>query len=219
MTVESALAERHSARAFTAQKPDGQWVKSLLEQAGQSASAGNLQPWKVIALTGAPLQEVIAAVQASEAEDTPATASYPPSLWEPYRSRRFENGEDLYATLGIAREDKEGRLAQLAKNFEFFGAPFGLFVIVDERMLPAQWLDLGIYLQSLMLLATEQGLATCAQGFWRRYQSPLKQTLQLAEGEMVAFGVSLGYEDKEARINQWRSKRASTHEWLQTRGF
>jgi hypothetical protein len=34
-------------------------------------------------------------------------------------------------------------------------------------MLHAQWVDLGIYLQSLMLLATGKGLATCAQGFWQ----------------------------------------------------
>lgn len=219
MTVESALSKRHSVRAFTSQKPEPQLVRHLLENAAQAASAGNLQPWKVIALTAEPLQSIIAAVKGQEAQETPATSSYPPNLWEPYRTRRFKNGEDLYQALGIAREDKEARLAQLAHNFEFFGAPYGAFVIVDERMLPAQWLDLGIYLQSLMLLATENGLATCAQGFWRRYQEPLKKALNLADNEMVAFGIALGYEDTQAAINQWRSSRAPVNEWLDMRGF
>ena len=180
---------------------------------------GTRQPWRVTALTGTPLAHLLAAVAQAAPEDGPTGTSYPPSLWEPYRSRRFENGEDLYRTLGIARADKPARLEQLGRNGAFFGAPVGIFVSVDTRMGLAQWADLGIYLQSLMLLAVEQGLATCAQGYWRRFGATVATQLALPEGYSVAFGVALGWEDVEAPINRLRATRAEPGEWLDLQGF
>ena len=173
----------------------------------------------MVALTGEPLRALLAAVAQTQPGEDESLQSYPPNLWEPYRTRRFANGEDLYRTLGIPREDKAGRLKQLAKNAEFFGAPVGIFVCVDERMGMPQWADLGIYLQSLMLLAVQHGLATCAQGFWRRYTAAVQQQLGLPEGYRVAVGVALGYEDTTAPINTLRTPRAPWAEWGQLRGF
>lgn len=219
MTVEQALYMRRSVRAFLPEQPGEAAVRLLMEQAACAASGGNLQPWRVLALAGEPLAQLKLAVAQAEPEDTQPGLSYPASLWEPYRSRRFENGEDLYRALGIERSDKPARLEQLAKNGQFFGAPVGLIVAVDERMGLPQWVDLGIYLQSLMLLASERGLATCAQGFWRRFNRTVCSTLELPPGYQVAFGVALGYEDKAAAINGWRSTRAPLTEWGQMRGF
>lgn len=100
-----------------------------------------------------------------------------------------------------------------------FGAPVGIFVAVEERMGYAQWVDLGIYLQSFMLLAVEHGLATCAKGFWRMYNDMLIEQLALPEGYQIAFGIALGYEDVSAPINQWRASRAASHEWLALKGL
>ena len=217
--VIQALRARRSVRAFLPQMPAAEQVQALLQDAAQAASGGNMQPWRVVALAGEPLRQLLAEVAAAEAEDGANNVSYPPNLWEPYRTRRFANGEDLYRTLGIGREDKAARLEQLAKNGEFFGAPVGVFVCVEERMGYPQWADLGIYLQSLMLLAVEQGLATCPQGFWRRYSQTLAQSLALPDGYRVAFGVALGYEDTQAPINTLRASRAPWPEWGELRGF
>jgi nitroreductase len=119
----------------------------------------------------------------------------------------------------ISAEDKAARLAQLAKNGQMFGAPVGIFVAVEERMGYAQWVDLGIYLQSFMLLAVEKGLATCAQGFWRMYNDMLIEQLALPDGYQIAFGIALGYEDVSAPINQWRASRAASNEWLVLQGL
>ena len=219
MEVTQALRARHSVRAFLPDAPPAATVQTILQEAAQAASGGNLQPWRVVALTGAPLQELLAVVAQAQPEEGPDNQSYPPGLWEPYRTRRFANGEDLYRSIGIPREDKAGRLQQLAKNAELFGAPVGIFVCVDERMGQPQWADLGIYLQSLMLLAVQHGLATCAQGFWRRYAGTLQQQLGLPEPYRVAFGVALGYEDAAAPINTLRSSRAPWAEWGEMRGF
>ena len=220
MNVTQAMLERRSVRAYLPQAPTPEAVHQLISDAAQAASGGNLQPWRVVALAGPALKQLVDAIAAAQPdEELASNLSYPPNLWEPYRSRRFKNGEDLYKTISIPREDKAARLEQLAKNGQFFGAPVGILVFTDERMGYAQWVDLGIYLQSLMLLATERGMATCAQGFWRRYGNTVEKVLQAPEPYQVAFGVSLGYEDKNAPINSLRADRAPFAEWAQMRGF
>ena len=219
MNVNDALHARRSVRAFLPRVPEAAVVRSMLHSAARAASGGNLQPWRVTALTGVPLAQLLEVVAQADPQDGPSGTSYPPSLWEPYRSRRFENGEDLYRTLSIGRDDKPARLKQLARNAQFFGAPVGIFVSVDARMGLAQWADLGIYLQSLMLLAVEQGLATCAQGFWRRFGDTVAAQLALPEGYEVAFGIALGWEDVNAPINRLRATRADPGEWLDLQGF
>ena len=218
MDIHQALQQRRSVRACLPQTVSGATVRELLEAASQAPSGGNMQPWRVTAVGGQALGALCARAKETEAVQRPGL-SYPAGLWEPYRSRRFENGEDLYRALNIGREDKAARLAQLAKNGQMFGAPVGIFVAVEERMGYAQWVDLGIYLQSFMLLAAEKGLATCAQGFWRMYNDMLIEQLGMPEGYQIAFGIALGYEDASAPINQWRSGRAASNEWLSLKGF
>ena len=218
MNVQQAMQHRHSVRAYLPNNVDAALLRQLLAQAGQAASGGNLQPWRVVALAGASLQALGQAMRHAAPNSDPVLV-YPAALWEPYRSRRFENGEDLYRSIGIERDDKQGRLMQLAQNTQMIGAPVGVFVAVDRRMVHAQWVDLGAYLQSLMLLASEKGLATCAQGFWRNYSDFVSQHLALPEGYQIAFGMALGYEDTAAPINQWRSSRAQVEDWCEMRGF
>ena len=219
MDVSQALRERRSVRAFTSQVPSAELVQRLMQDAALSASGGNMQPWRVAAITGAALSAWLADVARTPGEENPAHLSYPANLWEPYRTRRFANGEDLYKSIGIPREDKEGRLKQLAKNAQFFGAPVGIIMFTEERMGPVQWMDLGIYLQAFMLRATEEGLATCAQGFWRRYDQVIKRHIEVPEGYLVTYGIALGYEDKSAPINTMRATRADFAEWGQLKGF
>ncbi|GAB3362475.1 MULTISPECIES: nitroreductase [Giesbergeria] len=219
MDVSQALQQRRSVRAFLPQTPSALLVRTVLERAACAASGGNLQPWRVVALTGEALAQVLQAAAQSNPQEYANSLSYPPNLWEPYRTRRFANGEDLYRTLGIPREDKAARLQQLAKNAQFFGAPVGIFICIDERMGLPQWMDVGIYLQSLMLQATESGLATCAQGFWRKYTEVLREPLALPQPYTIACGVALGYEDTAAPINALEAGRAPFDEWAVMRGF
>ena len=219
MKVSDAIAARRSVRAFRPDAVPGAVVRAILEKAARAPSGGNLQPWRVHALTGAPLADLLAKVAASPPQPEPEYAVYPPELWEPYRSRRFANAEQLYATIGIPREDKPARLNQLAKNAEFFGAPVGIFLSMDARMGPPQWADLGCYLQNVMLLAVEHGLATCPQEYWAFCSEPVKAFLGLSAEQTLFAGIALGYADEQASINQWRSDRAPLEEFAEMRGF
>ncbi len=219
MKVSEAIAKRMSVRAFEARMPPAATVRAILEAAARAPSGGNLQPWRVHALTGAPLAELLAHVAASAPQPEPEYAIYPPSLWEPYRTRRFENGEQLYSTLAIARENKAARLRQMAKNAQFFGAPVGIFLSIDRRMGPPQWSDLGCYLQNVLLLALEAGLATCPQDYWAFCSKPVKAFLGLSPEHTLFAGIALGYADEQAPINQMRTERAPFEEIVEMRGF
>jgi nitroreductase len=219
MNVTDAVAARVSVRAFRPDPVPATLLRELLEKAHRAPSGGNLQPWRVHAVTGAPLEELKAKVGANLSGETPEYDVYPPDLWDPFRTRRFECGEDLYATIGIPREDKPARLRQLFKNTQFFGAPVGVFFSLDRKLGPPQWADVGMYMQTLMLLAVEAGLATCAQEFWARYPKTVGDFLGLPEDHMLFSGMALGYADEGEPINSLRTRRDPFDVWAAMRGF
>lgn len=219
MNVSQAVAQRISVRAFRPDPVPGALVREILEAAARAPSGGNLQPWRVHALTGAPLEALKAKVRENPFGETPEYDVYPANLWEPLRTRRFQCGEDLYATIGIPREDKAARLAQLAKNGELFGAPVGLFFSLDRKVGPPQWSDVGMLMQTIMLLAVERGLATCAQEYWARYPQTLAEALSLPQDHMIFSGMALGYADAAAPINTLRTRRDPFEVWGEMLGF
>lgn len=219
MDVSEAVERRISVRAFRPDPVPGAVVREILQAAARAPSGGNLQPWRVYALAGQPLADFKAIAAANPMGEAPEYDIYPPNLWEPFRTRRFECGEDLYATLGIPREDRPARLRQLARNGDFFGAPVGLFICVDRKVGPPQWSDLGMYMQTLMLLAVERGLDTCAQEYWSRYPKTVAAFVGLPDDHMVFSGMALGYRDEAHPINSLRTRRDPFEAWAEMRGF
>ena len=161
MNVTDAMYARKTIRNFLDTPISNDVIAELLTKAARAPSGGNVQPWRVYVINGDAMTRFRAHVESREAvRETPEYAVYPPSLKDPYRSSRFKVGEDMYALLGIPREDKPARFKHLARNYDFFGAPASIFCFVDRIMGPPQWSDLGMFLQSFMLLAQEAGLET-----------------------------------------------------------
>ena len=218
MDVAEAVKRRYSTRAFKPDPVPGDVVRGLIEAASRAPSGGNLQPWRVYALAGEALAAFKALVATTPMEE-PEYDVYPPNLWDPMRTRRYVCGEDLYASIGIGRDDRPGRFRQLARNTDFFGAPVGLFFCLDRKVGPPQWSDVGMYMQTFMLLAVEQGLATCAQEYWARYPKTVAKFVNLPDDHMLFSGMALGYADEAAPINQWRTRRDPLEVWCEMRGF
>jgi nitroreductase len=223
MNVTQAVLHRTSIRAFRPDPVPEKTVREILEIASRSPSGGNLQPWRVYAIAGKRLDELRTLIRDRLAKDPDADEHeydvYPPRLWDPFRRRRFECGEDLYATIGVKREDREGRIAQFARNYEFFGAPVGLFFCLDRKLGPPQWSDLGMFMQTVMLLAVERGLETCPQEAWSRWARTVATFLEMPEDHMVFSGMALGVRDPTAPINQLRTRREPLTDFAEFSGF
>jgi nitroreductase len=219
VNVSEALRKRISTRAFRPDPVSESLLRDILDAARFAPSGGNLQPWKVIVVAGAERDAVVALAKANLPGDDGDRPVYPANLWEPYRTRRFKLGEDMYALLGIPRENRPGRLVHLAQNFDFFGAPVGLFFVIERRMGHGQWAHLGMFIQSVALAAIERGVASCMQEAWARVRAPLHKHFALAEDEMIFCGMALGCADESAPVNTLRSDRAEVDEFATFRGF
>ena len=221
MNVSEAVDSRRSVRAFLDQPVDLGMLREVLERAARAPSGGNLQPWRLYVLSGDALSRLKDAMQlrlnTRPTPDLPVDYEvYPSPLGEPYRSERYAVGEAMYAELGIAREDKAGRLQQFADNYRFFGAP-ALFCYVDRGMGPPQWSDLGMYLQTVMLLLRERGLDSCAQECWSVYHREVAAQLSPPAEWMLFCGMAIGHADPDAPVNRLRSRRLPLDQFVQWR--
>jgi nitroreductase len=222
MNVAKAVASRRSVRAFLDKPVPFETLAAAIETAGWAASSGNLQPWRVHALTGEPLEALkakIAPLIFDAPADPPRYPIYPSDLDETYRGRLTELVQGIFAREGVAPGDAAQAAAWSRKHFHFFGAPVGLFVYIDAAMGACQWIDIGAYLQNLMLLLSEQGLATCAEAAWSLWWRPVGEFLGETEARMLVCGLAVGYADPDAPINGLKTSRASLEAFADFRGF
>jgi len=223
LSTSETLARRRSVRAFTDRPVDRALLARIFESAQRAPSGGNLQPWQATVVTGKRWQAVQDAVAARIAMGRegfqPEYDIYPRGLTDPWDSRRFGVGEALYASLGIAREDKAGRIAQFQQNYRGFGAPVMVFLHCSRIMGPPQWADMGMWLQSVMLLLVEHGLASCPQECWAMYGATVRAELGLDDGQILFCGLAIGHADEEAPVNRWPVPRVGLDEVIDWQGF
>lgn len=217
MKVSDAINSRITTRAFLNKPVSGDVLRTILETAKRAPSGGNLQPWHVWVLGGdemvrfkAIIKEKMAVTPRGEGTEY---SIYPPELKEPYKARRFKCGEDMYATINVPREDKFGRLLNFARNFELFGAPAAYFFAIDRQMQQGQWADLGMFMQSIMLLAREHGLHTCPQEAWAIWYKTVGEFFSIPPELMLFCGMGIGYMDDTQPINTLKTERAPLAEF------
>ena len=223
MTPTEAVQSRRSVRAFTDQPVDRETLTRVLEKAQRSPSGGNVQPWNAVILTGEPMQALFDRVAQEFPKGREALKPeydiYPKGLDGAYEERRFGVGEDMYASLGITREDKAKRLMWFANNFRAFGAPVLMLVHTPRYMGPPQWSDIGMWLQTIMLLLREEGLDSCAQEAWAAYSPQVREMVDIPDDHIFFCGMAIGYRDPDAPVNQFDVKRAPLEESVRWEGW
>lgn len=201
--IDEIIISRRSIRAFLPKAVEHDEIKKILEVSSRAPSGTNTQPWKVYVLTGDKLRQLSAQIMAAHNDAEVAKThveeyNYYPVKWSsPYIDRRRKIGWDLYALLGLGRENKSGMHAQHGRNYRFFDAPVGLIFTIDRVMELGSWLDYGMFLQNIMLAARARGLDTCPQAAFTQYHKIIAEVLQFPENEMLVCGMSLGYADLE----------------------
>lgn len=217
MNILATIQQRKSVRAFLPKDIEIEKIKILLDTAKHSPSGVNMQPWHVAVVTKDKKKKI--EFQMMEAfknhEPEQMEYNYYPLKWEdPYKSRRKETGLLMYSTLNIKREDKEKQFNQWLQNYTAFNAPVVLYFFIDDYLEKGSYLDYGMFLQSIMLSAVELGLATCTQAALAQYPNIVKKELNIDENKILLCGMALGYEDKNAIINSYRTPRIALDEFV-----
>ena len=218
--VDAAITSRRSIRAYTPQAVAREDILRILQVAGRAPSGTNTQPWKVYVLEGERKRELSSAILAIHNDPEQAKlhteeyAYYPREWVSPYIDRRRKVGWDLYALLGLTRDNKAGMAAQHGRNYEFFGAPVGLIFTIDRVMEQGSWLDYGMFLQSVMVAARGRGLDTCPQAAFTQYHRVIGSVLNIPDRETVVCGMALGYADTTKIENSLITERMPVEEFV-----
>lgn len=210
MNIKEAIEKRFSVRAFTKEVPDIETIKAILKTAGTAPSGGNIQPWKVYVLTENAKNELskktLYNFDNGVQEDIEYDI-YPKPLADEYKKRRYECGADMYNALAIGKDDLDSRFKQIRENYNFFGAPLGMIITIDNSFGKNGWGHVGMFLENLWLSAIDYGLGICLQESWSIYPKTVKEVTKHPDNEIVWCGVAVGYEDSSNPINQYRTKR------------
>jgi nitroreductase len=215
LSVVEAVTGRRSVRRFLPTPVSDDVVRAILQAASRAASGTNIQPWLVHVATGESRQRISRAVREA-AEQGPPSLEYaylPESMKEPYLSRRRKVGYDLFVKYGIARDDYPARKVAMLRNYEFFGAPVGLFFTMDREMALGAWLDCGMFMQNVMVVARAYGLETCPQQAWCDYGPVVHRELGIPNEQLLLSGMALGYEDGTATENSLVTERVGVDEF------
>lgn len=218
--VDAAITSRRSIRAYLPRAVARDDIAEILRVAGRAPSGTNTQPWKVYVLEGERKRDLSAAILAIHNDPEQARlhteeyAYYPREWVSPYIERRRKVGWDLYALLGLTRDNKAGMAAQHGRNYDFFGAPVGLIFTIDRVMEQGSWLDYGMFLQSVMVAARARGLDTCPQAAFTQYHRVISSELDLPANETVVCGMSLGYADTTKIENSLITERMGVEEFV-----
>jgi len=221
--VDGVIKKRFANRTFSKRPVSRQTVEDILEVARFAPSGANIQPWRVYVLGGAEKDRVSCALLKAHNEARDQHRSeyqyYAPQLPEPYLSRREQFGRLFYGALGIKQSDMVGRAGQTAKNYGFFGAPVGLIIAIDRRLQVGSWLDLGMFVQNVMIAAGARGLQTCPQETFSKYHAVLRDLLPIPTEEMVVCGMSVGFAEEESASAGSQMPKAPVSEFSEFIGF
>ena len=211
VAVARALVSRRSVRAFLPAPVPRSCIEGILALASRAPSGTNCQPWKVRVCTGSVRDALCAELTAAHfgpPELQQEEYAYYPRQWrEPYLARRRKLGWDLYGLLGIAKGDREGARRQHARNFDFFGAPVGMFFTLDRDLELGSWLDCGMFIEGVMIAARAYGLHTCPQAAFTPFHRIVRRHLDIPDAEILLCGMALGHIDRSALANQLNTER------------
>ncbi|MDF1755483.1 MAG: nitroreductase family protein [Verrucomicrobiales bacterium] len=210
MDLLEAIKGRASTRAFLDRPVAKETIHEVLEAARWAPSGTNTQPWQVAVVAGEIKEQIsnkiVEKFTAGE-ESAKDYQYYPETFTEPYRSRRVACGKALYGALGIERKDRERRKQQWVANYHGFGAPVELFIFIDGGLEKGSWVDMGMFIQNIMLAARAFDLETCAQAAMAEYPDIVRNALDIPDSLKLICGIAIGYPDRDDPVNQYRTER------------
>ena len=219
MIQSVAMKRRHSKRAFLDQPIEQALIYSVLNEASQAPSSKNTQPWEVAIVTGATKQALSDTICTKFDQGIADGADYtysPDPLPDEWKARARACGYALFDLKGIARDDRDARQAHARENFTFFGAPMVMIFHTVSTAQNGTFLDMGCFLQTVMLELSESGLGSCPQFSVATYADTIRDVLKLSSDRLIVCGLSVGYPDETASVNTFIPERLSVDDFTTT---
>lgn len=219
MDVAEAVATRRSIRAFSDRPVAFETLHRVLDQARMAPSGCNFQPWEATVLSGEPLRLLQQRLAASEWDDPLEYDFTAPGQLDKYQSRLTALGARMYGAMSIGRDQTDAREVFRQRNILSFGAPVLLLCHFPKLMKDPQWSDVGMWLQTIMLLLRGEGLDSCPQEFMGLYGRTIKDQLGLPDDVVLFCGLSIGWRDPDAEVNNFERERVPLTEQVTFLGF
>jgi len=220
MNVVEAMYKRQSIRAFKPDPVSKELLLKVMEAAIQAPSWANTQPWEFAIVGGTAMAALKEAIHNRAVEEVPGHPDIPnPSFPDPLQSRRRTNGIQLFAHLGIGREDRDRQREWTLKGLRFFDAPNGIIIYIEKCLNAWSIFDAGLVAQNIMLAAVEYGLGTCPQAAVVRQPDELRRVLGIPESKFIVVGIAIGYPDWDDVPNKFRSAREALENITNWCGF
>jgi len=204
------ISNRQSVRAFLDKAVPNEIIKQILHTARFAPSGVNTQPWHVAVIGKAHQKQIGDAIIAARDKGIAENPDYQyyPKIWEePYKSRRKACGMAMYGALKIQIENTTARKIQWYKNYRFFDAPVGFIFYLDAALCKGSWMDMGMFLQNVMLSARHFDLETCPQAALAEYPDIVREILAIPNSYHIVCGMAMGYADWSDPVNQYRTVR------------
>jgi nitroreductase len=208
----SILTARHCKRAFLDRPVPREVLEEVLRAAAHAPSTRNGQPWNVVVLTGEAREALARRLCDLFDRDAPMKMDYasrPAELPPAHEERAREAGAGVHAARGIARDDAAGRRRHLRDNFRFYGAPVAMIFHLPANAAPGTFLEMGLFLQNVMLGLVARGLGSCPQASVTGYSDALREYLGFGPDRLIVCSLSVGYPDETAPVNRFAPERAS----------
>jgi len=206
MNLSDALKQRRSTRAYLDKQVDESLMKEIFSEAQLSPSNCNTQPWQVSVVSGKIRDELEKRMVADVMSGNPPENYFKAGdqgLVDENRKRQIDCAIALYDSVGIKFEEKEKRQRMMLRNWQFFGAPHAAFISMRKDMGEVNAVDVGIYVQTLMLIMTAHGVSCCPQGALAMYPKAIYELAGVPETHGILMGLSFGYAEDEAPINNY----------------
>ena len=204
MSLADAIEQRRSVRGYLDKEVPQDTLESIFTLAQRAPSNCNIQPWKVYVASGQLKNSIRAKMVEQVMQGVPFNSDYdyPDTFAGEYRKRQVDCAVELYGNMGIERGDKEGRMRAHLRNFEMFDAPHVVFIGMDKVFGASVAIDVGMYMQTLMLSMTAHGVACCPQGTMRYYPDIVREAFDIGDDTNILLGISFGFEDASIPANK-----------------
>ena len=220
MNVAEAVATRRSIRAFKSDPVSLETLRRVLDRARMAPSGCNFKPWEATVLTGEPLAALQEKMRRAAPQDPLEYSFSEPEQSPRHLARLKDLGATMYGAMGIRRDDADARSDFSNANIVSFGAPALLLCHFERFMGPPQWSDVGMWLQTIMLLLREEGLDSCPQEWMSLYARLIKEHIGVSDETHILFcGIAIGYRDPDAAVNTFERPRVPLDEQVRFIGF